>query len=697
MLLSCGKYKLVTLLLLLSFGVFAQDKLTEPWSYSVHYTFGRGTVNPGPPMTGATTSFSYTTNACPLPGEYAISNKIDCPGMPVPKMKTGGYEIGSTFYYGPFAQEGTQPPGYMMLVSYHPSTAVRTLFQTTATGLCSSRDYLFWAPVRNLTNSSCFYPNYTFSVETTGGAVIASFQTGDLGAPGNPTNQNWYYGWYDLIHGPPVNFYGGTFTLPPGVNDVVLKILVNPAPAGVYPDCTAGIAIDNIMLTPMGPNIDISVPGDESAYKTSTCYLGNVPLVLTSSIENNYLKFATPDSVPAVLNNPAVQWQQSLDQGATWTDIPGETSPNISHVFNFSDTFYVRMRAAEAADINKLGCNLTSNVIKIEVDRPTDKFTVGSNSPVCRDSDIVFHLDGGATYEVSGPNGFYVESPVPHIYHPELADSGMYYIKIKTLGGCITEDSTYVVIRGPDLQVGPGGSICYGKSTQLEASGGVSYDWSPAAGLSDTKSSAPYASPVKTTKYQVFARDTSGCGAYASVSVSLRDSLLRAAFSAPSVACPDDVVSYADSSKGAIEQWAWDFGNGITSAEQQAPSQVYAPQHDYAVQLIVRDTADCTDTVLHIVKAVGNCHIAVPSAFSPNNDGANDYLYPLNAWKATDLTFKIYNRNGALVYETKEWTKKWDGRVNGQAQPGGTYVWILDYVDEEGKRHTAHGTTVLVR
>ena len=69
------------------------------------------------------------------------------------------------------------------------------------------------------------------------------------------------------------------------------------------------------------------------------------------------------------------------------------------------------------------------------------------------------------------------------------------------------------------------------------------------------------------------------------------------------------------------------------------------------------------DTVVHIVKSVNNCYIAVAQRFfTPNGDGHNDYLYPLNAWKATDLLFRVFNRNGELVFETRDWTNKWDGQ-----------------------------------
>jgi gliding motility-associated-like protein len=88
----------------------------------------------------------------------------------------------------------------------------------------------------------------------------------------------------------------------------------------------------------------------------------------------------------------------------------------------------------------------------------------------------------------------------------------------------------------------------------------------------------------------------------------------------------------------------------------------------------------------------------VPSGFTPNGDGFNDYLYPLNAYKATKLEFRIFNRYGQLVFETKDWTKKWDGTINGRPQDTGTFVWMLQYTDiDSGKEYFLKGTTVLIR
>jgi gliding motility-associated-like protein len=159
-------------------------------------------------------------------------------------------------------------------------------------------------------------------------------------------------------------------------------------------------------------------------------------------------------------------------------------------------------------------------------------------------------------------------------------------------------------------------------------------------------------------------------------------------------------VSFVDSSRGMLVRWAWDFGNGQSSPDSAAPDQKYPSDHepvDYTVRLIVTDTAGCADTAVHIVKSVNNCFITVPNAFTPNGDGHNDYLYPLDAWKATDLVFRVFSRSGQLVFETRDWTKKWDGRVNGLLQPPGVFVWTLDYTDAAHRRQSQKGTTILIR
>lgn len=180
-----------------------------------------------------------------------------------------------------------------------------------------------------------------------------------------------------------------------------------------------------------------------------------------------------------------------------------------------------------------------------------------------------------------------------------------------------------------------------------------------------------------------------------------RDFQLVADFDAPAFLCPEDEATFVNHSLGHILSWDWDFGNGQGSAVTDPPRQRYpVPQRstDYTVSLVVQNQVGCRDTAVRIVKVINNCYIDVPTAFTPNGDGQNDYLYPLNAYKADNLEFRVYNRYGQLVFETRDWTRKWDGRFQGKPQDAGGYVWMLSFTDRDtGERIFRKGTTLLIR
>ena len=452
---------------------------------------------------------------------------------------------------------------------------------------------------------------------------------------------------------------------------------------------------------PVGPDVRINSPRYPNGWITASCSDGTVPLDLNGRIENGYIDFGTLsyNYVLQSYSTPSFQWQQSLDDGFNWTDIPGETGLTISHNFSIPDTFWMRLRVSEAEDINNLNCSNVSNMIQVQVEKKPKDFSITANSPVCTDSDLKFALAGGVQYNTFGPNGFFDDSPFPHIYHPVLADSGWYYTEIRTFGGCKATDSVFIKVVGPDVSLSRDRTVCYGDTVHLHASGGVKYEWIPATGLSNAHIANPIASPEKTTTYTIKATDNAGCNAYGETTISLRNAVLKAIVDGPDIACPSEDVLFKDNSIGEVISWYWDFGNGITSNDKTPAVQHYPVYNGalFPVQLTITDTAGCIKKVYKYIKTVSNCYIAVPSGFTPNNDGLNDFLSPLNAYKAKNLLFSVFDRWGKLVFETKDWIKKWDGTIQGVPQNTGVYLWTLSYTDADNKQVFLKGTTTLIR
>jgi gliding motility-associated-like protein len=176
---------------------------------------------------------------------------------------------------------------------------------------------------------------------------------------------------------------------------------------------------------------------------------------------------------------------------------------------------------------------------------------------------------------------------------------------------------------------------------------------------------------------------------------------LDAKFNSPGITCAVDPVTITDASAGNITVWNWNFGEGNTSTQQNPEPFKYPKspgEKTYIIKLSISNEIGCSDTASANLVVVGNCNILVPSAFTPNSDGKNDYLFPTNAFGADNLIFRVYNRFGQLVFESRDWQQKWDGNVNGQPQASGTYVWSLIYtLRSTGRRYNFKGTTLLVR
>ena len=68
----------------------------------------------------------------------------------------------------------------------------------------------------------------------------------------------------------------------------------------------------------------------------------------------------------------------------------------------------------------------------------------------------------------------------------------------------------------------------------------------------------------------------------------------------------------------------------------------------------------------------------IPTAFSPNGDGANDKFRPVELNPAFITQFEVYNRWGQRIYDNPSLSDGgWDGSFKGQPQPSDVYFYTL--------------------
>lgn len=180
------------------------------------------------------------------------------------------------------------------------------------------------------------------------------------------------------------------------------------------------------------------------------------------------------------------------------------------------------------------------------------------------------------------------------------------------------------------------------------------------------------------------------------------DNEVKAGFEMPPIICPEDPLNVINTCSGQVDAWHWSFDRISTSTDEN-PGPVFFPQNNremyYNIKLVaINNTLNCRDSVKQMLRVLSNCFIAVPTAFTPNGDGLNDYLSPNNAFKADNLLFSVFNRWGQPVFTTRNWQDKWDGKIKGVPQGSGVYVWFLSYTHRDsGQKIFQKGTVTLIR
>lgn len=126
------------------------------------------------------------------------------------------------------------------------------------------------------------------------------------------------------------------------------------------------------------------------------------------------------------------------------------------------------------------------------------------------------------------------------------------------------------------------------------------------------------------------------------------------------------------------------------------------PQQDGYVWLLVTDENGCYKEVKFFIDVIKDYKVFVPTAFSPNNDGVNDYLSIFAKDGIQVAEIKVFDQWGELVYsvdkpEMNQESKGWDGSFYGRPMNTGVFVWVLKAIYPDGSEEILSGETTLIR
>lgn len=143
------------------------------------------------------------------------------------------------------------------------------------------------------------------------------------------------------------------------------------------------------------------------------------------------------------------------------------------------------------------------------------------------------------------------------------------------------------------------------------------------------------------------------------------------------------------------EEVVWKPSTGLDSSTSFTP--VFNSSTEQLYTIVIETTSGCITVDTQLVKTIKNVEVYVPSAFTPNNNGKNDYLRPILQGVKEMRFFKVYNRLGQLLFDTVTDRPGWDGTFKGVEQPPQAVVWMVEVVGIDGRTYARKGTSVLLR
>jgi gliding motility-associated-like protein len=627
-----------------AYGQTCNGSLGDP---VINEDFGAG-PNPGPPLSGQQTNMNYVT-VCPNDGMYTIAN-------------SSGNCFNDAWHF--LTQDHTgNPNGFMMIVnaSYQPSIFFTQ--QTAVGALCPNTTYFFSAYITNLDlpatcQGQSILPNITFSIETTDGTILKTYNTGDI-----PTTDNVV--WLQK---------GTFFTSPANSTQAIVVKMSNNAPGG----CGNDFALDDITFRACGPMIQagFGLPGGQS--NEELCQGGNANYALAANVING--------------NNPVYQWQINTNN-AGWTDLPGENTNALNIAFNNAITgiYKYRLGIGNGSNITSAQCRVYSQPLTVTVNALPVVPAIPDQT-ICEGDPIQLTASGGATYTWTGPNIAPTSQNPLVINKSTLADGGNYQVVAVSAAGCAAPPVHATITVLPTIVPGisADATICAGESAQLSSSGGTTYKWTPSTGLDHDDIPTPLATPLQTTTYKVHISNGACIDSSKTVTITVNQNPVADAGSEIFLFEGQSATLNGTVKGDNITLHLWSPATFLSDPTSLNP--ITTPTDNITYTLTATSLTCGSSTSKVFVRVYKK--ITIPNTFSPNNDGVND-LWNIEALVTypESSTF-IYNRYGQQVYQSSGYAKPWDGTSNGSPLPAGTYYYIIDLRNKTPK---LSGWVLLVR
>jgi gliding motility-associated-like protein len=364
----------------------------------------------------------------------------------------------------------------------------------------------------------------------------------------------------------------------------------------------------------------------------------------------------------------------------TVTDFNGCTATSGAHVVNEASAIVITLD-----NIDSVSCNgVSDGAVAISVTGGVPNYTYNWNNGAGTNEDLVNVSGNSYTVTVTDAAGCTLTSG-PHIVD-EPAALSLTITPTVPLEGCLGQ---------------PFGVL---DATVTGGTGTITYQWSNAVNTASNTS-------LNTGVYALTVTDGNGCTTTGvdSIQDPVRPIVNPFVGQAP---ITDTTINWSDvinidagndqTGSGVTYNWtdATNLGN-VNFMNASAPSTTIQPEPTmtgtYTLLVTATSGDGCVDTGSVYVTININDLLGMPTAFTPNGDGVNDFFRPANLDEQFILEFKVYNRWGQIIFDDTSTTAQWDGTFKGVEQPTEVYIYVFRYKSPGQEERLLRGEFTLLR
>lgn len=389
----------------------------------------------------------------------------------------------------------------------------------------------------------------------------------------------------------------------------------------------------------------VATPASTTNYTVSVTDLNGCQASDVMTVTVNPLPLADAGANTSICMGGSTNLLASGGNTYTWTPAAGLSATNISNPV--ANPTVTTVYTVSVTDNN--GCQ-ASDVVTITVNS-LPVASAGSDVAICFGSSTNLSASGGTSYSWSPSTGLNFTNISNPVASPTVTT--IYTVTV-TSGACSATDAVQVTVNSlPTPNAGSDVAVCNGTSTNLSASGGNTYTWSPASGLSAVNISNPVATPTATTNYTVSVSDLNGCQAFDVITVTVNP--------LPPADAGNDVTvctgNSASLSASGGTTYTWTPATGLSATNISNP--VASPTVTTTYTVLVTDNNSCqaSDVVTVTVSGSLNANAGVDTSFCFGSavglsaSGGTTYTWtPSTGLSATNISNPVASHTATVTY-----------------------------------------------